>query len=71
MFIVLLTIMRIFVISSFLSFFLYLCAQLGDPLFGAGQGVTMEVTTVSAWLVPSGATIEDLCAIARGTETMR
>ena len=31
----------------------------------------MEVTTVSAWLVPSGASIEDLCAIARGTETMR
>ena len=49
----------------------YLQMQSDDPLFGAGQGVTMEVTTVSAWMVPSGATIEDLCAIARGTETMR
>jgi hypothetical protein len=38
---------------------------------GRGKGVTMEVTTVSTWIVPLGATVEDICALARGTETAR
>ena len=38
---------------------------------GKGKGVTMEVTTVSTWIVPLGATVEDICALARGTETAR
>jgi ribosome-binding ATPase YchF (GTP1/OBG family) len=35
------------------------------------KSAVMEVTTVSAWLVPVGSTIEDICVVCRGVETAR
>lgn len=42
-----------------------------DGELDIAKGVLMEVTTVSAWLVPIGASIEDLSALCRGTEMAR